>query len=854
MLRLSTLGPTELRTESGEDLRPVLAQPKRLGLLIYLAIEAPDQFVRRDTLLALFWPELDEVQARQALRSALYFLRQHLGDQVVTSRGADELGASTAALWTDATAFLRAADQGEAEAALALYHGEFLAGLHIPDSSPELDQWMSHLRSELRRRAAGLAWTVAEQAEREHNPAGAAHWGRRAQDIEADDEASLRRLMELLDRSGDPGGAIRAFDEFAGRLKADLGAEPDPSTRALVERLRSRRSASAPRRQATEPARDALGTTDTQVPSAPIPEEARPSRRAFALGGFGFAVLLVAAVAALARRDNTPALPMAGPVVVAAFKNETGDTSLAIWGRYAGDWITQGLQSVGSLPVVPWTSALRASRFADSSLQSNNGDPVSILRRETGANTVITGSYYRVNDSLRFRAEISDARTGRLILSVPAITASRNSIEAGIGELRDRLMGGIGLASNRRYANDPRFGRQPPRFAAFAIYERGNDLFLASNYGAAATEFRRAFDLDSGFLTPAIEAAGAYWNQRRYAQVDSLVRSLAARRQELSEYQELQLARLEARMRGDGRAALVTLRRAAVMAPNSTLSYNLAVQAMSMNLPHEALRALEGMDPAAVLVNSWAPYWIYLAHANHLVGRHEAELKAVAELRRRYPERSVGLVLLVSGLAALNRTEALDSVFAADRSSPNTYWSTGAALVTAGEELVAHGHPKRAGQYFDRAITWLETQRRNDPANRYYREWLVTALYQVGRWEDARPVADSMMADFPDQLRYHTAAALLAVRQGDTAGATRMLGEPRTQDPASHLGARARIAAIQGDADRAVALLTEALDHGYSEYQWAHMDWLKDFERVIKDPRIRRLLIDGFDRAEARAP
>ena len=73
----------------------------------------------------------------------------------------------------------------------------------------------------------------------ERNPAGAAHWGRRAQDIEADDEGSLRRLMELLDRSGDAGGAIRAYDEFAARLKAELGVEPSATTRTLVERLRT---------------------------------------------------------------------------------------------------------------------------------------------------------------------------------------------------------------------------------------------------------------------------------------------------------------------------------------------------------------------------------------------------------------------------------------------------------------------------------------------------------------------------------------------------------------------------------------------------------------------------------------
>jgi hypothetical protein len=76
-----------------------------------------------------------------------------------------------------------------------------------------------------------------------------------------------------------------------------------------------------------------------------------------------------------------------------------------------------------------------------------------------------------------------------------------------------------------------------------------------------------------------------------------------------------------------------------------------------------------------------------------------------------------------------------------------------------------------------------------------------------------------------------------------------VLGEAPAHEPGPHLAARARIAAILGDADRALALLTEALDHGIPEFQWAHMDWWHDFERVSKDPRIRRLLIEGLDSA-----
>ena len=41
MLRLSTFGSVDLQDPEGRDLRPVLAQPKRLALLIYLAAARP---------------------------------------------------------------------------------------------------------------------------------------------------------------------------------------------------------------------------------------------------------------------------------------------------------------------------------------------------------------------------------------------------------------------------------------------------------------------------------------------------------------------------------------------------------------------------------------------------------------------------------------------------------------------------------------------------------------------------------------------------------------------------------------------------------------------------------------------
>jgi DNA-binding SARP family transcriptional activator len=44
----------------------------------------------------------------------------------------------------------------------------------------------------------------------------------------------------MLDRIGDRAGAIKLYEEFAARLRADLDVEPSPETTALVKTIRSR--------------------------------------------------------------------------------------------------------------------------------------------------------------------------------------------------------------------------------------------------------------------------------------------------------------------------------------------------------------------------------------------------------------------------------------------------------------------------------------------------------------------------------------------------------------------------------------------------------------------------------------
>ena len=76
IFELSLLGPTELRRADGSDASALLAQPRILALLSYLAAAGPKgAYHRRDRIVGLFWPESGQEQARANLRKLVHVLR-----------------------------------------------------------------------------------------------------------------------------------------------------------------------------------------------------------------------------------------------------------------------------------------------------------------------------------------------------------------------------------------------------------------------------------------------------------------------------------------------------------------------------------------------------------------------------------------------------------------------------------------------------------------------------------------------------------------------------------------------------------------------------------------------------------
>src|SRR6476469_9847192 len=115
------LGTLDLHDSEGRDFRALLAQPKRIALLVYLCLQKPTGLHRRDTLVGLFWPESDQAHARNSLRNSIHALRHAIGEDAFDTRGDEEIGVRQSKFWCDALVFEDFARSARLDEALTLY-------------------------------------------------------------------------------------------------------------------------------------------------------------------------------------------------------------------------------------------------------------------------------------------------------------------------------------------------------------------------------------------------------------------------------------------------------------------------------------------------------------------------------------------------------------------------------------------------------------------------------------------------------------------------------------------------------------------------------------------------------------
>ncbi len=238
MPRLYLLGGIELQGDvHGEAADYLLSQSKTVAFLAYLALSPAGRYQRRDRIVGLLWPELDQTHARAALRKALHVVRTTLGADVVAARGDEELAVPPGALWCDVVEFNAAVEATHLARALELYRGELMPGFHLSGCA-EWDSWLEDERAVACERATAAAWALARGLEQDLRLTDAGVWARRSVRLARHDERALRRALTMLDRLGDRAGAVQLYEDFARHLRLELDAEPSAESRALITTLR----------------------------------------------------------------------------------------------------------------------------------------------------------------------------------------------------------------------------------------------------------------------------------------------------------------------------------------------------------------------------------------------------------------------------------------------------------------------------------------------------------------------------------------------------------------------------------------------------------------------------------------
>jgi DNA-binding SARP family transcriptional activator/TolB-like protein len=364
MIQLTVLGSVELRRDDGSPVGSVLNQPRRLALLVYLALESGRSGVQRDRLLGVFWPDLPQEQARQSLRTALHFLRRSLGPGAIGGEG-NAARLEPGVVSCDAAAFQAALRVDDPETALRHYQGDLLPGFFLDDGPPEFEKWLEATRGELRRAAADAAWSLAEAQERAGNPAGAGAWARRAAQLRQGDEAATRRAIELLGRIGDRAGVLALYKDLKDRLRSDFDTTPSPETDDVVAGLLEAGRAAPP---------DAQRVDQTPVPRS-VASEPGPVGRPWRVrtgralrGAYSAAVTLLLVVGfyslwGLTRGAPTPADAMGATVIqveeIRDFSQDAGAAALA--GALTME-ITGRLSEVDAVQVIARADAHEAPR------------------------------------------------------------------------------------------------------------------------------------------------------------------------------------------------------------------------------------------------------------------------------------------------------------------------------------------------------------------------------------------------------------------------------------------------------------------------------------------------------------
>jgi TolB-like protein/DNA-binding SARP family transcriptional activator/Tfp pilus assembly protein PilF len=453
----------------------------------------------------MFWPESEESRARQALRQAIYVLRNELGEGILVNRGEEEIGLNWDAVWCDAAAFDEAVRGGDYERALELYQGNLLPGFHLSDA-PEFARFLDNERANYRREAAAAAWALAVKAGDNEDAVSAVRWARSAVAIEPLEEERLRTVISQLDKLGDRTAAIGLFEDFARRLANEYELEPAPETVDLVTIVRARSVAVRPQpASADRPETHVTPTSGVETAK----EIRRPSRWAVAIVAIAVSVgVSWLAFGSLLRETGSRA--NAAPRIAVLPLDNVGAEEDEWFADGMTDEITSRLANLGGLVVIARQSTVQYKGSTKSAGQ---------IAEELNVDYLLEGTVQAVHaedglSEVRIRPQLvradDEAHVWAQSYTVPFAAISVLQMQ---GEVADRVVQALSVT-----VGDSERGRldvvPTNNTEAYEFYLRGREYVAGAvpdeDLRVAVQMYERAVELDPRFAVAYAALAEAH--------------------------------------------------------------------------------------------------------------------------------------------------------------------------------------------------------------------------------------------------------------------------------------------------------------------------------------------------------
>jgi serine/threonine protein kinase/tetratricopeptide (TPR) repeat protein len=646
-----------------------------------------------------------------------------------------------------------------------------------------------------------------------------------AGDLATDHRADLYSLgvmaYELLTGKG-PYGNRTPQQLLAAHVTASpvpiLEVEPTvrPELAGLVMALLEKDPAARP-----QSARDigaALAALRDGTPN-PVGKAAKPAtkerRTAIVVAAFcSIAAVVAAVLVSRANRADAPSLD-APRVVVLPFENKSGDSSLGPMANMAAEWVANEIRQSGVVDLIE-PSAVKAG--------SSTFNPVDVARK-LEASLAIAGSVYRDKDSVRFSARIIDANTSEVVRSITNISALASAPMPAIDGLRAHILGVLAAAVDPRINQYTGLSSQPPSFDAYNEYVQARAAHLRNDNRTALAHAHRALALDSNFMLPYVVITFAHAAMGECAVTDSILRALEPRRTKLPTFERLRFDRVAAACRGDAFGAYEASRALRRFAPRSSqTAFQVGQAAIPLGRFREAVATLDSVNMNHPAMRENGYFHISLAVALHWIGSFDRQLKVALLGQDRFPGNASFVSLELSALAALGRTSEVMSRLQQLRTTATLADSSvGSAMYDAAAELDAHGHNADAKAAWELAIEWFRARR--DGKSPWADYGYVSSLLNARRWADARALLPSFAITDAGEPSFEAARAIAAVHLGLRAEADSAKAIISARDDAFSRYWLAIVLAHEGNLDRAVAGLRDAMTRGLGyELSQLHME------------------------------